>query len=95
MLPAMAILSRHAAARSSQRAISPMAIDLLMRFGTSVPAGPGTEKIFFDKRARRQVRAYAGPAASALAGHLDIYAVVSGSGTLITIAHREARIRRV
>lgn len=87
--------SKHASLRSQQRAIPPLLIDLLVQFGASESAGDGTEKLFFDKAARRRIHAYAGPLAALLEEHLDVYAVVSSSrASVITVGHRCERIRR-
>lgn len=87
-------MSHHARIRSQQRAIPPILIDLLTQFGTSLPAGGGTSRVFFDKAARRRVKAYAGPLAGLLDQHLDVYAVLDSDGRVITTAHRTERIRR-
>ncbi len=87
-------MSYHAISRSQQRAIPPMVIDLLAQFGKSEPAGDGTSLVFFDKSARRKVKAYAGPLASLLDSHLDVYAVFAANETLVTVGHRYERIRR-
>lgn len=87
-------MSQHATVRSQQRSISQMQVDLLMQFGTSQPAGDGASKLFFDKAARRRIRAYAGPLAGVLNEHLDVYAVVSADDKVITAAHLIERIRR-
>ena len=88
-------LSRHANERSQQRAIPEMMIDLLLQFGSSERAGSGICKIFFDKPSRRRVKAYAGPLASFLEQHLDVYAVVSEENMkVITVGHRTERIAR-
>ena len=87
-------LSHHATERSRQRAISPMLVDLLLQFGTSQHAGDGTSKLFFDKAARRRVRAYAGPLACLLNEHLDVYVVVGSGEEIVTAAHLTGRIRR-
>lgn len=87
-------MSQHATVRSQQRSISQMQVDLLMQFGTSQPAGDGASKLFFDKAARRRIRAYAGPLAGVLNEHLDVYAVVSADDKVITAAHLIKRIRR-
>lgn len=86
--------SHHAAARGQQRGIAPMVVDLLLEFGAAEPAGDGTTKLFFDKPARRRLAAYAGPMASLLAPHLDVYAVVTGDSKVVTVGHRYERIRR-
>lgn len=87
-------LSKHASKRSQQRAISPLVIDLLLRFGASESAGDGSSTLFFDKKSRREVKAYAGPLARMLDDHLDLYAVVGADSTVITVAHRLERIHR-
>ncbi len=87
-------MSHHAEVRRQQRAIPPMVIDLLTQFGKTEPAGDGTRKVFFDKSARRKVKAYAGPLAGLLEPHLDVYAVVADDEKLVTIGHRYERIRR-
>ena len=80
-------MSQHAAMRSQQRAIPPILVDLLLQFGTNEPAGSGATKIFFDKAARRRVKAYAGPLAGLFNEHLDVYAVVGTDNQVITTAH--------
>lgn len=87
-------MTQHASLRRQQRAIPPLLIDLLLQFGASEPSGDGTSKYFFNKSARRQVMAYAGSFARALEEHLDLYAVVAADNSVITVAHRDARIRR-
>jgi hypothetical protein len=87
-------LSRHACERRQQRAIPEMMIDLLLQFGSSESAGSGASKMFFDKTSRRRVKAYAGPLASLLEDHLDVYAIVSTDMTVITVGHRTERIQR-
>ena len=87
-------MSQHAQVRSQQRAIPPMVIDLLAQFGKSEPAGDGASMLFFDKTARRKLKAYAGPLAYLLAPHLDVFAVFAANETLITVGHRHERIRR-
>lgn len=83
--------SRHAKDRSQQRAIPPMLIDLLLQFGSCERAGAGVSKMFFDKPSRRKVKAYAGPLASLLNDHLDVYAVVTDDLKVITTGHRTQR----
>lgn len=87
-------MSQHARIRSQQRAIPPILMDLLLYFGANEPAGNGASKIFFDKVARRRIKAYAGSLAELLNEHLDVYVVVGADGQIITTAHRTTRIRR-
>jgi hypothetical protein len=77
-----------------QRNIPPMVLDLLVEFGASEPSGDGTTKLFFNKPARRKLKAYAGPLVDVLEPHLDVYAVVASDMKVITVGHRIERIRR-
>ena len=87
-------VTKHAQARSQQRGIPPLVIDLLLQFGKSEPAGNGAAKMFFDAPARRRVAAYAGSLANRIDEHLDLYAVVSQDMQIITVGHRLERIHR-
>ena len=53
-------LSQHAKIRCQQRGIVPFMVDLLYQFGSSLPAGDGTEKLYFDKHGRKKVETYTG-----------------------------------
>lgn len=87
-------ITRHAAVRMQQRAISQEAIDLLLDFGTSTRSR-GADSIYFDQAARRR-------AANALdratlrrsERYLNLFAVVSDDGSIITAAWRTRRLRR-
>ena len=87
-------LTEHAAQRMQQRGIAPFVVDLLLQFGAREPAGDGTEKLFFDKASRKQLKTYAGSLASHLVAHLDVYMLVGQGEKIITTAHRLERIRR-
>lgn len=86
-------MSLHAFERCQQRAIPPLAIELLERFGR-VEYHNGCEVFSFDKRSRRQLEHYAG---RELAKHLlkltNAY-VVEGHDTVVTVGHRQQRFRR-
>lgn len=86
-------MTRHGKARSRQRAITALEIDLLRTFGASEKAHDGCTKYFLDKPAKRRVAAYAGKftATEALAHR---YIVVGPEDQLITVGHRCERIRR-
>lgn len=71
-----------------------MLVDLLLQFGVTERAPGDVEKVYFDKSARKRIKAYAGPLASLLESHLGIYAVVDGSDVVVTIGHRLERIKR-
>jgi hypothetical protein len=87
-------MTRHAAVRIQQRAIPPFLVSLLMDFGKCEPAGNGTSKMYFDKTAKRRVRAFVGPVARHMDEFMDVYAVVGADGQVITAAHLTERIRR-
>lgn len=86
-------LTRHAEARRQQRGVPRLVIDLLLDYGVEESAGAGARTVFFDKRTRRRVLAYAGPLASALAPFLDYYAVIGENGKVITVAPRLGKVR--
>lgn len=88
------MMSHHARTRCQQRCIPPMLVDLLLRFGVTEGAPGKANKLYFNKAARKQIKAYAGPLAAYIDQHLDIYAVVSEDGSVITIGHRLERVRR-
>jgi len=87
-------LTKHAGIRSQKRAIPPLAIDLLIRFGSTERAHGGGQWVFFDKPARRRLNAYAGPLAKTLGEHLDIVAILGDDDKVITVGHRYERVRR-
>ena len=87
------MLTQHAKARSQQRGIPTIVIDLLLDFGATTQAPGGAEKIYFDKSSRKRLRAYAGPLASLLERHLNVYAVVNNEDRVITTGFRLGRIR--
>ena len=87
-------MTEHARIRSQQRAIPPILVDLLMKFGACESVGNGATKMFFDKAARKRVKAYAGSLAGLINEHLDVYAVVSSESRVITAAHLTERIIR-
>ena len=87
-------MTQHANIRSQQRAIPPILIDLLLQFGACEPVGNGATKMFFDKAARKRVKAYAGSLSGLINEHLDVYAVVGSECQIITTAHLTERIIR-
>ncbi len=90
---AVALYTKHAHARSQQRGIPPLIVDWLLELGVHKTYA-GAEVVYFDKRSRERLRRYAGrQALSKLDGLLDIYAVVSNDGCVLTIGHRTKRIR--
>lgn len=88
------VYTYHAQLRAQQRAIPPILVDLLLQFGHREKSGDGTSKVFFDKVARRKLRTYAGAMANSIEQHLNVYVVVGPAQEVITVAHRDERIRR-
>lgn len=87
-------LTHHAHKRAQQRSIPPIMLNLLLNFGKSEPAGGGASKMYFDKAARRRVKAYTGQLARQMEEFMNVYAVVGPEGQIITAAHLTERIRR-
>jgi hypothetical protein len=78
----LSLFTDHARARMQQRGIPAAAIEALLDYGRSKPAGPGCEVRFFDKATRKGERF---PRA---------YAVVGANGAVVTVGHRYRRLRR-
>jgi len=87
-------MTNHAIARSQQRGIPPLVVDLLLQFGSEEPAGDGATKVFLDKQGKRRVRAYAGPLARSIEPILDTYIVLGPQSEVITVGHRTEHLRR-
>ena len=88
------ITTEHARARMQQRGIRPDALDVLLDYGRTAPAGDGCELFFFDKAARARL-ARDNPAAAREAERLcRTYAVVGRDGAVVTVGHRYRRVPR-
>jgi len=87
-------MSQHASKRSQQRGVPPLIVDLLIQFGAREFDGKGAEICFFDNRAKKRLKSYAGGLISKLSEQLDAYAVVSGE-QVITVGNRHKRINHV
>jgi hypothetical protein len=86
--------TEHARTRMQQRGIPAAAVDLLIDYGKSAPAGEGCELVFFDKAARARL-ARDNPSAAREAERLcRTYAVVGSDGAVVTVGHRYRRIPR-
>ncbi len=86
-------LTTHSTIRSQQRGVPPLVIDLLDRFGARTQGARGAEILYFDRRARSKVLAYAGGLIGKLNEYLDAYAVVA-DGRLVTVGCRYKRLRQ-
>lgn len=88
------ILTTHAVARLSQRAIPPQVIDLLMDYGTSI-RNNGADRVFLDKSGRRRAeRSLPKDELAVLNRWSKVYLVVSDEGAIVTASHRRGRFRR-
>jgi hypothetical protein len=85
----------HAQERLQQRAIPPLVIELLEEFGSPIRAG-GAERLIFDKAARKRLTRHLGGPRSLrmVEPWLDVYAVVSDDGYLVTAAQQRRHHRR-
>ena len=84
--------TEHARARMRQRAIPPAVVEALLAYGREAYDHHGAIVVYFDKAARRHLERERFD--RALERYLDAYAVVAGSGEVITVGHRDKRIRR-
>ena len=84
--------TEHASIRAQQRGVSPLIVDLLVRFGARRGSGDGEELCYFDRHARKIVGAYVGGAIGKLSEELDAYAIVIGE-TVITVGPRYKKIQ--
>lgn len=86
--------TRHASVRFQQRGVSPLVIDLLLRFGRRQHDHRGAEVVFFDRRAKREVERYTGGAVGRLSEQMDSYIVLS-DGCVVTAGARHQKINRL
>lgn len=85
-------LTQHANVRAKQRGISPLVVDLLVRFGARQKSGDGTEICYFNRYARKALSAYVGGAIGKLSEDLDAYAIINGD-QVVTVGPRYKRIQ--
>ena len=87
-------MTKHATARKQQRCIPPLIMEWLTSYGTTSHDHHGAEIRYFDKRSRKALaKAVGEEVVSRLSGLLDTYAVVAGSGAVITVGHRIKRVK--
>ncbi len=86
-------LTRHARTRSQQRGIRFSAMEVLLAHGAS-KISHGREVVFMDQAGRRRARAALGEQAYAqIEARLDIYLVLTGTGSVLTCVHRDRALR--
>ena len=88
------IFTEHARTRMQQRGIPPAAVDLLIHYGKSTPAGDGCELVFFDKAARARLFRDNPEAAKEAERLCRTYAVLGRNGVVVTVGHRYRRVPR-
>ncbi len=87
------LLTRHAAIRMQQRAISREALHWLITFGARRRSGDSQVR-YFDRRARRRMQELVDPQQlRRLRDRLDCYAVLSSDGAIVTVGHQYRRRR--
>jgi hypothetical protein len=91
----MLTMTHHARTRIQQRGIPEVVVEDLLDFGREAYDHHGRYVVYFDRRARKELRRACGDETyKRIEGRLDAYAVVAGSGDIITVGHRTRRIHR-
>ena len=87
------MLSNHAKNRMQQRAIPPLIVDLLYRYGREQQQC-GSTVLFFDKQSRKRVRKALEDVTSRFDKLSDAYLIeADGGDTAITVGHRLRRFK--
>lgn len=85
----------HASTRLQQRGIPPAVLPYLFAYGTRTHGGHGAHIVYFDRGGRQRIRVAAGRQEyKRLERALNVYAVVSQGGAVITVGRRTRRINR-
>ncbi len=81
-------MTKHAQTRSQQRAIPPLIIEWLCKYGCRLRGMNGTTVCFFDRESRRCLASEVGHiVVRRLSDMMDTYLVLSGD-SIVTIGHR-------
>jgi len=81
-------MTKHAQTRSQQRAIPPLIIEWLCKYGCRLQGMNGTTVCFFDRESRRCLGSEVGHVVvRRLSDMMDTYLVLSGD-SIVTIGHR-------
>lgn len=87
------MLSKHAQDRMQQRALPPLVVDLLYRYGCERHQN-GSTVLFFNQKSRRQALRALKDTLQRFEKISDAYMVTAGDdGQAITVGHRDQRIR--
>ena len=91
----MLMMTHHAQARLQQRGIPYDVVENLLDFGHEAHDHRGSWIVYFDHRARQQMRQQVGARSyKRIEQYLDAYVVVADTGEVITVGHRTRRINR-
>lgn len=86
-------MTNHARVRIQQRGIPSAVVEKLLEFGIETYDHRGGLIVYFNRRARENLRrAYGTDLYKRIEAHLDAYAVVTLSGDIVTVGHRVRRI---
>lgn len=86
-------MTRHAKDGQQQRAIPPLIIDWLCKFGCRITGMNGTTVIYFDKESRQSLCTEAGHTViRRLDDMMDAYLVMS-NGKITTVGHRFSSLK--
>ena len=81
-------MTKHAQTRSQQRAIPPLIIEWLCKYGCRLKGMNGTTVCFFDRESRRCLASEVGHVVvRRLSDMMDTYLVLSGN-SIVTLGHR-------
>ena len=87
-------MTRHAQTRLQQRAIPPIIIEWLCKYGCRLQGMNGTTVCFFDRESRRCLASEVGHVVvRRLSDMMDAYLVMSGN-SILTVGHRYKPLRR-
>jgi hypothetical protein len=91
----MEILTQHAVTRMQQRGIKFQTVEMLLQCGAKEHDHRGATVLYFDKQARQRLYdQYGAEQLKKIDRQLDTYAVIAGSGAVVTVGHRTRRINR-
>lgn len=84
--PEQAHLSRHAKVQMQRRCIPMAAVDLILGFAPSAPAGNGTQRYRFDKESWATAAEHLGSKSRAFEKFRNAYIIEANDGTVVTAA---------
>ena len=91
----MLTMTNHARTRIQQRGIPEVVVESLLDYGRESYDHHGSRVVYFDRRARAELRrTFGNETYRRIEARLDAYAVVDQSGEIVTVGHRTRRINR-